>query len=283
MRQLMSNGQAVYGTSKNPTSISPSVLQLDLERPPEHFFKNGYVSQLASESKLIVFLCAAKTKLLDCENNPEHSYRVNVVNTIEYAKQFLQLNASIIFLSSSAVFCKSTPIPNESTARNPRTKYGAQKKSAEDLLLNLQTDNPGTFTAIVRLTKVLHRSHDLASGWIRSLRSGNKIQAFSDRTLTPISLGYTVSNLLEIANGGVSGVFHLSGNSEISYYEFAKNLANHLKADKRLVEPVFSGFNRGVLGEVYGGKLAPTSLNEMLSIGSEPLDRMIDSFFGVSK
>lgn len=283
VKKLTRTGESVYRTSRTTGSRPLSLLRLDLEEPAEYFFRNGQIERLAKESRLVVFFCAANTKLIDCENNPERSYLVNVVNTMECVKRFHELSASIIYLSSSAVFSQNICKPNEFTSRTPKTMYGIQKKKVEDLLLELQTGNSDSVIAIARLSKVLYGDHSLVSNWIMSLRAGEKIQAFVDRTLTPISLDFTVSSLITVANSGLSGVLHLSGYSELSYYELSKKLADYLNVDRGLITPIQSGLDSTGFGEVYGGQLGSTNLNKGLSIENEPLDHVIDSLFSDSQ
>lgn len=64
----------------------------------------------------VVFICAAKTKFIDCESDPD-AYRVNVDGPIEIAKRYK--DAKVVYLSSEAV------------ERGLHTNYGMHKALTE--------------------------------------------------------------------------------------------------------------------------------------------------------
>ena len=51
-----------------------------------------------------VIICAAITNIVECENNPERTRKVNVLGTLELAKQFSKSGSCVVFLSSNEVF-----------------------------------------------------------------------------------------------------------------------------------------------------------------------------------
>lgn len=81
----------------------------------------------------VVYICAAKTRFIDCEDNAE-AYRINVDGPLHVAQQF-EL-AQIIYLSSEAV------------ERALHTNYGMHKALAEQALRTVCQP------VIVRLSKV---------------------------------------------------------------------------------------------------------------------------------
>ena len=60
------------------------------------------------------------------------------------------------------------------------------------------------------------------------------MEPYSNYYLSPISLEYVVSNIL---NDNLSGLIHLSGKEKISYYDFAIKIANKMNFSKKNIHP----------------------------------------------
>lgn len=202
-------------------------LWLDLESPD--------VTSLLALRPDIAFVCAGLTNIQACEDDPHGSRRINVEGTIEVVRELLAIGCFVVFLSSNTVFNCLAPFPDEDSSCCPQLEYGRQKAETEAALAVL----PGAAdrVAIVRLSKVVSSREGIASEFLHRLRSGEKLMAFDDLCLSPVSLDYVCNGLAAIARGKSSGVFHLSGESEISYSEFAAMLAERLNCPADLIVP----------------------------------------------
>ena len=114
----------------------------------------------------------------------------------------------------------------------PLNEYGRQKVKAEQKIIKLGG------VAIVRLTKVLSRNTPLISDWIKKLKAGKKIYPFSDAYFSPISIKYATNAIAKVGSNNRTGIFNISGNDDISYYDFARTLAIKLNGVDDLVRPV---------------------------------------------
>lgn len=126
--------------------ISSTRADLDLLDIPANYATRLEAS--AGEHIEVVYLCAAMTRFIDCEDNPE-AYRVNVDAQIELALQFSW--AQIVYLSSEAV------------ERALHTNYGTHKALAE-IGLRAVCD-----PVIVRLSKVSPTTLGSACAFLASL------------------------------------------------------------------------------------------------------------------
>lgn len=121
-------------------------LDFDLREVPD-----GYATKLEFETGEhieAVYLCAAMTRFIDCEDNPD-AYRINVDAQVELAKQFSW--AQIVYLSSEAV------------ERALRTNYGLHKAMAEASLRAVCDP------VIVRLSKVGPTTLNSACAFLASM------------------------------------------------------------------------------------------------------------------
>lgn len=185
------------------------------------------------------FLCAAIPRFEDCERDREGSFLVNVSNIVRIAELLVGRGVKIVFLSTNAVFNGDNAYEAESSIPTTATEYGRQKAEAEKRLRALGGLEPGkSHVIIARLTKVLSARMPLIRGWVESLKRGEAIQAFDDLVLAPVSLSYATKALIRLSTSAAPGTYHVSGARDVTYHDFAVQLAEALGCPKQLVSPV---------------------------------------------
>lgn len=229
--RLAAAGKPVLGTSRREVAADARVIHLDLTQASPDLALPGNVGR--------AFLCAGVTSMAACESDPAGTRQVNVGNTLRIAGQLLERGAFVQFLSSNAVFDGSSAFPEESTPACPATEYGRQKAEVEAGLLEL--DRERGLVGISRLSKVIAPTVPAIRRFLQGFREGTPVQAFSDLALSPISVDYAVAALLAVARAGRGGIFHFSGERELTYAEFARALAAHLGLPASRVTAVASG------------------------------------------
>ena len=221
---LASDYEIVYGTTKR-------------KKNRNNFFKIDLINSFDGLNKIaskcdVAFVCAGTTKAFDCEKNKAESYAINVTNTFKLVKILKNLEVFVVWLSSNAVFSGKRPFSGSDEPYKPLTEYGRQKVKAEQKIIKLGG------VAIVRLTKVLSKNTPLISDWIEKLKAGKEIYPFSDAYFSPISLKYATNAIAKVGSNMRTGIFNISGNDDISYYDFARILAIKLHGVDDLVRPV---------------------------------------------
>jgi dTDP-4-dehydrorhamnose reductase len=87
-------------------------------------------------------ICAARTKLSDCEVNPDETRAINVTATVELARRLTAQGCRVVFLSTNQVFGPNLNAPpDETTSVSPANEYGRQKAEAEAAILALSPKN----------------------------------------------------------------------------------------------------------------------------------------------
>lgn len=235
--RLASTGPGdVLATTRRPDPRSPAAtVTLDLGE--------DLAGHLPACSPEVVFLCAAVSGFAACENAPQASRRVNVESPETIVREFLDRGSFVVFLSTSAVFDGLVPHPGEDAATCPTNEYGRQKAAAERRLIELGGSDRRV--AVVRLTKVVSMQQPLLGGFAAALRDGRRCEAFTDLSLSPVSLDYVLAALLALARRRLGGVFHLSGEDDTTWHALIGNLAAALGADPAAVHGV-SAIERGV-------------------------------------
>lgn len=177
-------------------------------------------------------LCAAIAGLSDCEGNPRTSRQINVVNTTKISFDLNNSSCYVLFLSSNQVFDGSLPFRKTDDLVSPINEYGKQKAETERNLSQIPN------TTILRLTKIVYQEMGLIQNWKRDLTNGKTIFPFNDMTLSPVwldDLTQAVSSLC-ICEPKKTGILHLSGDSDKSYYDFACELfANSLETPQKII------------------------------------------------
>lgn len=179
----------------------------------------------------VAYLCAAVTRVDECEKNPAATKTVNVDGTLRVARALLVGGTFVVLLSTNYVFSDANPRPVAEDPYCPVTQYGRQKAAAERGFIAL----PGE-KAIVRLTKVLGSESSLIDRWRRALENGEQVVAFDDVHIAPISLAFAVDGLYRVGAEKRPGIHHLSGRDDVSYMTLAKVLAEKVGASTDLVE-----------------------------------------------
>jgi dTDP-4-dehydrorhamnose reductase len=218
---LQSKGFEVWGTSRRHERIKERYLYCDLNHP---------VFPWETRFDNVVF-CAGISSQLECEKNPVATAEINVRGTLKLAKLFAERGSHIIFLSSDKVFNGTEPVVRADAPYSPICEYGRQKVEAEKGFRALDA-------CILRLSKVLGPIFSLFSSWTESWGKGLPIEAFTDLYFSPIPLEVVIFLLSRLIEDRARGIYQLSAEADISYYEAAKIGVNVLGVSERQIRAV---------------------------------------------
>ncbi len=234
----------------------------------------GDILRVAKDAAI---LFAGVTSIEECQRRPRLTRSINVISTVSLVKELLRKNIFVIYLSSSAVFDGELPWPNEYSKLCPAIEYGYQKAEAERRLLDIP--NSESLLAIVRITKVLTNSeHSIENTFFSKLRNNQTIEPFEDLIISPVSADYVIENIYNIFKKRLTGIYHISGNDEISYADLCYKLADKYNFDQNLIKPIKiinSRFNNifmpkhpglGMEATCRVLKITPEETNDMLKI-----------------
>jgi len=269
-RAYAAAGVRVFGTTRRTDSVGGQRLHLDLA-DTERFVCPSEVD--------VAIIAAALTPYSRCETDP-NAAEVNILGPARLAARLAAQGVFCVFLSSNTVFGGERPFCGEEEPLSPAFPYAVQKAQAEHALGEALDENPQSY-CIVRLTKVLAPSVSPLPDWHRRLAAGDAIQPFSDLVFAPMSRQYVAASLRRIASARVSGRFHLSGEDNVSYAEFAQSLVVAMGLPAERVQPTTA--------EAAGVKtpfqprfsaLAMPRTGRELGITAQPLDAVIADLLG---
>ncbi len=182
--------------------------------------------------------CAAMTQVDDCERNPQACKAINVEATRLVLEKAKNLAVHFLYVSTDFVFDGLSGPYSESDEPNPLSIYGQSKLEAEVLVRN-----SGLKWSIARTVLVYGVSRDMTRSNIvlwakKSLEQNKRIKVVTDQWRTPTLVEDLAIGCFSISEGAHEGIFHVSGEEEMSPYELVHKVAEHFGLDKSLIEPV---------------------------------------------
>lgn len=273
LRRLQAHGWVTVGTTRRAVGDA-ALVRFDLTDPPAALLAAPAVGKLASQGDWVAFLGAAITGYAPCAQDPVATRRINVTNSVRLVGILMEAGAFVVYPSSNAVFEGATGRCNESSRPSAISEYGRQKADAEQAMLRLVDRTPRqSGLAVVRLTKVV-TAKGLVGQWLETLRTGGDVEAATNLLLSPISLQFGVRCLTGIAAARRGGIYHLSGEGVVSYFEFALGLARALGAASAQVKPCEVPPSPGA-GPSGGAALDMSYTTRYLNLTPQPVDSVI--------
>ena len=172
-----------------------------------------------------VIHCAAIANIDYCENNQAIAEDINVGITNHITQICKDLNAKLIFCSTDAVFDGITGNYMEQDATQAINFYAATKIKAEQIVLAASPINVVARLALVMGLPVVGKGNSFLFETIEKLQSGQSIKFPEEEIRTPIDVITLGKALLELSCSQFGGIIHLAGNTSISRYKMAKQIA----------------------------------------------------------
>ncbi|MCB1165354.1 MAG: sugar nucleotide-binding protein [Leptospiraceae bacterium] len=220
-------GRSPWRTSRRAEREDKKLIHLDMLNPGSKPW-----GDLRPE---LVYICAALTSQKACEDDPELAEKVNVHCPCFLARLAAEQAAFVVFLSSNVVFSGEEPLLAADATKKPSSVYGDQKARVETYL-----ESEGFPSAIVRFGKVITREMQLFRRWALQLRQGIKIEAFHDMYMAPVALPVAAEFLFRTGESKESGIYQLTANQDLSYYQAATFMAERMGLDSSLIIAVSS-------------------------------------------
>lgn len=176
----------------------------------------------------------------ECENDFDRVFKVNCEAVPELAVRLMRAGLFVVYLSTNTVFNRMTP-QSENAEVNPVIAYSRVKAAAEQAIrkLAIEAKCEERF-AILRLTKNVGPTVDPFGAWRTAIAQRTEFNTLSDLYFAPVrylDLAIAVERVLEARN---AGIYHLSGERDVDYHEFAAGLLKHLGLPSRLARRVSS-------------------------------------------
>jgi len=175
-----------------------------------------------------------------CEADRALAEEMNVELTRRIAALSAARGAQLIFFSTDTVFDGKRGGYTEEDEPHPLNFYGETKVKSESIVLN-----SGGPAAVVRLSlvmglPVITRGNSFLAKMLDTLRKGEPVYFPSAETRTPLDVITLSRSVLEIAERGLTGIFHLAGNDRMTRFDMAGRIAAFYGFDQALVRDQLS-------------------------------------------
>ena len=228
LRHMTDTGVAAQGTTRRGDTAANGLLPLDLSQPLDDWAPPPGIWAAC--------IFAAVPRLAACAADPAGSAFINVTQALALAELLIARGIHTLFLSTNQVFDGREPNMPPDAPRSPVSEYGRQKADAEARLEQLLARNEPV--AILRLSKVVSPGMALIHGWIRSLGAGAPIRPFADMMMAPVEAGLACEAITAILQARATGIFQLTGPTDVTYEAAACHIADRIGAAQSLIEPV---------------------------------------------
>ena len=193
---------------------------------------------------------AAITQVDQAEQQPARCRRLNVGAVAHlvsacarYGIHLLQLSTDFVFDGLSGPYAESDPV-------SPISVYGWSKAAAEKLLSDSEISWAVVRTILVYGQEVPGGRSNIVQWATKVLQSGSPVQVVNDQYRMPTFVEDLAQACIEIALRKEQGIFHISGEEEVSIFELVGHVAQHLGLSMEKVQSVNSS-------DLAGAELRP--------------------------
>jgi dTDP-4-dehydrorhamnose reductase len=173
------------------------------------------------ERPQLIIHCAALSKTLECEQEPERARLNNVEATRVLAE--LATDIPLLFFSTDLVFDGAKGDYNESDVPNPLIVYAETKLAAEHIVL----ENPKH--TVIRTSLNAGRSergNAFNEQWRAVWQRGESLNLFADEFRSPLAAEVTARVVWQLVAANRPGLYHLAGSERLSRFEIGQLLAS---------------------------------------------------------
>ena len=179
----------------------------------------------------VIIHTAALTNVDECESNKELAYKINVEGTKRLAELAKDVGAFFVYVSTDYVFSGANGGYKEEAEPNPVNYYGQTKLLGEKYCECIARP------CVIYGAKPASGKVNFALWIINKLMNGEEVKIVTDQFITPTLNTNLAKMLLEIFERRLKGIFHTSGATRVSRYEFALRIADKFGLDKDLIKP----------------------------------------------
>lgn len=183
----------------------------------------------------LVLHVGAWTAVDACESDPDRAYRVNALGTRHVCEGARRSGAHVVYVSTDYVFDGTKPEPyHEWDDPAPASVYGRSKLGGER-----EVDPAHT---IVRTAWVCSRhGANMVKTILRLAGEHETLRFVDDQRGCPTFADDLAGMLWRLGLARLPGVFHVTNQGAVSWYEFAREVLAAAGADPGRVEPIATG------------------------------------------
>ena len=231
MRVLLTGAGGQVGTELERAFDGHEVVACDRARL-DVADRDSVLAAITSTAPDAVVHAGAWTDVDGCETDPEQAYLVNALGTRHVAEAARIVGARVCYLSTDYVFSGASDRPyHEWDDTDPRSVYGRSKLAGEREL------GPGD--TVVRTSWVFgEHGHNIVKTILRLAATHDVLRFVEDQRGHPTEAADLASMVARLVVGRRPGVFHVTNQGAVSWFEFAREVMAAAGHDPARILPV---------------------------------------------
>jgi dTDP-4-dehydrorhamnose reductase len=168
----------------------------------------------------MVFNASAYTDVDGCETNGELAYRTNALGPRNLAQSCERLGCELLHVSTNYVFDGASNRPYEPfEPPSPINAYGRTKLAGEEYVKGLTNR-----WYIIRSAGLYGRGHNFVRTMLRVAAERDVLKVKDDEFISPTYARDLAEGIIQIAEAGEYGLYHLTNAGSCSWYEFTRGI-----------------------------------------------------------
>ncbi len=185
----------------------------------------------------VVVHAATLTDVDKCETNKELAWKVNVEGTRNIAEAVKKRRAFLVYISTDYVFNGEKGNYKETDTPDPVNYYALTKLKAEELVQDIADDYCIARGSVIYGASPAAGKINFALWLINKLKGNESPKVLIDQWNSPTLNTNMADMTLEIIERKLTGIYHISGATRISRYDYAKLLAQTFNLNTDLLTP----------------------------------------------
>jgi dTDP-4-dehydrorhamnose reductase len=196
--------------------------------------RDEVLALVASSHPAAIVHAAAWTAVDACEGDPTRAFAVNALGTRHVAEAARLVDAQVCYFSTDYVFDGEQDAPyREWDSPNPQSVYGRSKLAGE---LELAAD-PGA--TVVRISWVCGKhGANMVKTILRLASEHDTLSFVDDQRGHPTFADDAAAMVRRLVGERRPGVFHVTNQGTVSWYEFARAVLESASCDPDRVRPI---------------------------------------------
>lgn len=174
----------------------------------------------------VVLNTAAYHVVPQCEQFPDKAFQINGTGTLNLAKVCNEIGAKFLHYSTDYVFDGKKQKPYvEDDYCNPLNVYAVTKLAGENFALNYCDQS-----FVVRVSGIYGKIPCRAKGgnfittMLKLAKEKSEVRVVNDEVLTPTPTYHIAKNTAALLNTDAFGLYHMTCEGQVSWYEFAQTI-----------------------------------------------------------
>ncbi len=182
----------------------------------------------------MVIHSAALSNVDECEEKPEHAYRVNALGTRNIALACQRFDSEMIYISTDYVFSGKNPPAGgyrEYDETDPLNEYAKSKLQGEWFVRNLLNR-----FYIVRVSWLYGaKRSNFVTSIAESFKNNRQVKAVTDMVSAPTYVADLAGAIAALSERSSYGIYHVTNEGFASRYEIAREIAAMMGAPEALI------------------------------------------------